>query len=138
VRNAHIGKHLPDKSASLVSRMLRRLRSHGVGVVKKVGRTYKYYVTAAGRSVMTTGIKLKTLVSSPSWRAPWPRDRSWEVGDHSPPRSPRPKSRAIDFWNTTPCDARVSSACCPLARTSPKRSPRSRACAMAQQDTYGL
>jgi hypothetical protein len=43
--------------------MLRRLRSHGL--LKKVGRTYKYYVTAAGRSVMTTGLKLKTLVLIP-------------------------------------------------------------------------
>jgi hypothetical protein len=63
LRNAHIREHLPDKSASQVSRMLRRLRSHGL--IKKIGRTYKYYVTAAGRSVMTTGLKLKTLVLIP-------------------------------------------------------------------------
>jgi hypothetical protein len=63
LRNAHIREHLPDKSASQVSRMLRRLRGHGL--VKKVGRTYKYYVTAAGRSVMTTGLKLKTMVLIP-------------------------------------------------------------------------
>ncbi len=29
------------------------------------GRTNKYYVTPAGRSVMTTGLKLKTLVLIP-------------------------------------------------------------------------
>jgi hypothetical protein len=63
LRNAHIREHLPDKSTSQVSRMLRRLRCHGL--VKKMGRTYKYYVTAAGRSVMTTGLKLKTLVLIP-------------------------------------------------------------------------
>jgi hypothetical protein len=43
--------------------MLRRLRCHGL--VKKIGRTYKYYVTSAGRSVMTTGLKLKTLILIP-------------------------------------------------------------------------
>jgi hypothetical protein len=31
----------------------------------EIGRTYKYCVTAAGRSVMITGLKLKTLVLIP-------------------------------------------------------------------------
>ena len=43
--------------------MIRRLRRHGLN--KKVGRTYKYYVTSAGRSVMTAGLTLKTLVAIP-------------------------------------------------------------------------
>jgi hypothetical protein len=60
LRNVHIRQHLRDESASQVSRVLRRLRCHGL--IKKVGHTYKYYVTAAGRSVMTTGLKLKTFV----------------------------------------------------------------------------
>jgi hypothetical protein len=55
--------HLPDKSTGQVSRMIQRLRCHGL--VKKIGRTYKYYVTPAGRSVMTAGLKLKTLVLIP-------------------------------------------------------------------------
>ena len=63
VRNAHLRGHLPDTSPSQISRMLRRLRCHGL--VKKIGRTYKYYVTSLGRSVMTTGLKLKTLVLIP-------------------------------------------------------------------------
>lgn len=63
LRNMHIRQHLPHKSASQVSRVLRRLRCHGL--IKKVGHSYKYYVTAAGRSVMTTGLKLKTFVLIP-------------------------------------------------------------------------
>ena len=39
--NANMQAILPDKSAGQVSRMLKRLRSHGL--IKKVGSTYKYY-----------------------------------------------------------------------------------------------
>jgi hypothetical protein len=62
-RNAHIRGHLPGRSPGQISRMLKRLRCHGL--VKKVGRTYKYYVTPAGRSVMTAGLKLKTTALIP-------------------------------------------------------------------------
>jgi hypothetical protein len=63
VRNAHLREHLPDKSTGQISRMLRRLRCHGL--LKKIGGTYKYYVTSTGRSVMTAGLKLKTLLLIP-------------------------------------------------------------------------
>jgi len=62
-RNSHIRGHLPGRSTGQVSRMLKRLRCHGL--VKKIGRTYKYYVTPAGRSVMTAGLKLKTIALIP-------------------------------------------------------------------------
>jgi hypothetical protein len=62
-RNAHIRGHLPGRSTGQISRMLKRLRCHGL--VKKIGRTYKYYVTPAGRSVMTGGLKLKTIAFIP-------------------------------------------------------------------------
>jgi hypothetical protein len=62
-RNAHIRGHLPGRSTGQISRMLKRLRCHGL--VKKIGRTYKYYVTPAGRSVMTAGLKLKTIAFIP-------------------------------------------------------------------------
>jgi hypothetical protein len=42
--------------------MIQWLRCHGL--VKKIGRTYKYYVTSAGRSVMTAGLKRKTAAHS--------------------------------------------------------------------------
>ena len=39
-RNAHLRQHMPDRSPGQVSRMLKRLRTHGL--IKKIGRTYKY------------------------------------------------------------------------------------------------
>lgn len=62
-RNAHLREHMPDRSPGQVSRLLKRLRSHGL--IKKIGRTYKYYVTASGRTVLTTGLKLKNIVLIP-------------------------------------------------------------------------
>jgi len=46
-----------------VSRLLKRLRTHGL--VKKVGHTYKYYVTAFGKEVVATALKLRELVIIP-------------------------------------------------------------------------
>ena len=45
------------------SRLLKRLRTHGL--VKKVGHTYKYYVTAFGKEVVATALKLRKLVVIP-------------------------------------------------------------------------
>lgn len=62
-RNAHVRKHMPDRSPGQVSRMLKRLRTHGL--IKKIGRTYKYYLTSSGRTLITTGLKLKNIVLIP-------------------------------------------------------------------------
>jgi hypothetical protein len=53
----------PDKSGGQVSRMLKRLRVHGL--VKKVGTTYRYYLTKLGRQVILAGLKLKELYLIP-------------------------------------------------------------------------
>lgn len=63
LRNSDIRKHLPQKTASQVSHILKRLRTHGL--IKKIGRTYKYYLTAFGRHVVLSGLKLKNLVLIP-------------------------------------------------------------------------
>ena len=47
-----------------MSRLLKRLRVHGL--IKKVGHTYKYYLTRFGKAVMTTGLKLRELVIIPN------------------------------------------------------------------------
>src|SRR5271166_6049262 len=62
-RNADIRKHLPDKSPGQVSRLLKRLWMHDL--IKKVGATYKYYITELGRTAITMGLKLKELVVIP-------------------------------------------------------------------------
>jgi hypothetical protein len=59
MRNADLRKLLPEKSAGQVSRILKRLRLHGF--IKKVGRTYKYYVSDLGRKLLLMGLKLKEL-----------------------------------------------------------------------------
>jgi hypothetical protein len=63
VRNADLRKHMPAKSVGQVSRVLKRLWMHGL--IKKVGGTYKYYITQLGRTVISMGLKLKNLVVFP-------------------------------------------------------------------------
>jgi hypothetical protein len=43
--------------------MLKRLWTHDL--IKKVGRTYKYYIPSLGRTAIITGLKLKRLVLIP-------------------------------------------------------------------------
>ena len=62
-RNRDVRKHLPDKSPGQVSRMLKGLWTHDL--IKKVGRTSKYYIPSLGRTAITMGLKLKELVMIP-------------------------------------------------------------------------
>jgi DNA-binding MarR family transcriptional regulator len=52
-----IKKHLTGKTTSQISRMLKRLLTHGL--IKKIGRTYKYYLTKWGRKIITTALKTR-------------------------------------------------------------------------------
>jgi hypothetical protein len=63
LQNKTLRRHLPELSSSQISRLLKRLRTHGL--VKKVGHTYKYYVTAFGKEVVATALKLRELVIIP-------------------------------------------------------------------------
>lgn len=57
LRHADLRDPLPDRSSSQISRLIKRLRVHGI--IKRVGRTYKYYVTELGRRVVVAGLRLK-------------------------------------------------------------------------------
>lgn len=57
LRNADLQQQLPGLSSGRISRLLKRLRVHGL--IKRIGRTYKYYLTALGKRVIITGLKLK-------------------------------------------------------------------------------
>ncbi len=46
---------------------MKRLRVHGL--IKKIGRTYKYYLTALGKQVIALGLKLKQLYIIPTLSA---------------------------------------------------------------------
>jgi hypothetical protein len=54
---------LPGKTSGHISRLLKRLRVHGL--IKKIGKTYKYYLTSRGKQAITLGLKLKDLYIIP-------------------------------------------------------------------------
>jgi hypothetical protein len=62
-QNKNLRKKLAGKSSSQVSRLIKRLRTHGL--LKKIGRTYKYYLTKLGRKVIASGLKLKEFFIIP-------------------------------------------------------------------------
>lgn len=63
LQNKTLRRHLPEKNSGQVSRLLKRLRVHGL--IKKVSRTYKYYLTQFGKDLIATGLKLRELVVIP-------------------------------------------------------------------------
>lgn len=65
IRNRQLRARL-GKTSGQVSRILKRLRKHGL--IKKVRETYKYYLTSLGRQVVTTSLKLKELFVIPNLR----------------------------------------------------------------------
>lgn len=68
LRNADLQRHLPGRSPSQVSRLLKRLRVHGL--LKRVGRTYKYYLTRLGVRVSLAGLALKRMFLLPALAEP--------------------------------------------------------------------
>jgi hypothetical protein len=63
-RNASLRRVLPGYTGAQLSRLLKRLHVHGL--IKKVGHTYKYYLTQSGQQVVLTALKLRELVVIPS------------------------------------------------------------------------
>jgi hypothetical protein len=63
LQNKTLRRFLTDKSSGRVSRLLKRLRVHGL--LKKVGHSYKYYLTQFGKDVIAAGTKLRELVIIP-------------------------------------------------------------------------
>jgi hypothetical protein len=63
-KNASLRALLPSFNGAQLSRVLKRLRLHGL--IKKVGHTYKYYLTTLGKRAALTALKLRELVVIPS------------------------------------------------------------------------
>jgi hypothetical protein len=63
-QNKDLQRRLREKTSGQISRLLKRLRVHGL--VKKVGHTYKYYLTALGKQALALGLKLKELYIIPA------------------------------------------------------------------------
>ena len=62
-QNKNLRQKLSDKSCFQISRMLKRLRTHGM--IKKIGHTYKYYLTKLGRKIIISALKMKELFLVP-------------------------------------------------------------------------
>ncbi|MFA5383252.1 MAG: hypothetical protein WC364_01040 [Eubacteriales bacterium] len=63
-QNKMVRKFIPELSPASVSRILKRLLLHGL--IKKVAKTHKYYLTKLGKAVITTGLKTRALFIIPS------------------------------------------------------------------------
>lgn len=68
-QNKHLRKKLSAKTSAQISRALKRLHVHGL--IKKIGHTYKYYLTKFGHQVITLGLKLKQFFVIPELACPW-------------------------------------------------------------------
>ena len=64
VSNKLLRQHLPDKNAGQITRLLKRLRVHGL--LKRVGKRYRYYLTDFGRHVAALALKLREMVIIPA------------------------------------------------------------------------
>lgn len=62
-RNKDVRKLIPAFSSGKVSRLLKRLRCHGL--IKKVAGTHKYYVTKLAKETVLLGEKIKEYVMIP-------------------------------------------------------------------------
>lgn len=63
-RNKDLRNYFSDKTTAQISRILKRLKLHGL--IKKAGNTYKYYLTILGKQVALTAMKIKEFVLIPA------------------------------------------------------------------------
>jgi hypothetical protein len=62
-QNSNLRRLLSALTGPQLSRILKRLHLHGL--IRKVGKTYKYYLTRFGQQVVLTALKLRELVVIP-------------------------------------------------------------------------
>jgi len=62
--NGDLRAHLTDKNSGQITRLLKRLRIHGL--IKRAGKRYRYYLTDFGCRVATLALKLREMVVIPS------------------------------------------------------------------------
>ena len=68
--NKDLRQLLTDKNSGQITRLLKRLRVHGL--IKKIGRSYKYYLTEFGRQVLVMALKLREMVVIPELARAYP------------------------------------------------------------------
>lgn len=57
--NKDIRNQLISKTSNQVSRIIKRLRLHGL--IKKIRKSYKYHLTSLGRKIISAGLKFKNM-----------------------------------------------------------------------------
>ena len=62
--NQELRHYFPNKNSGQITRLLARLRVHGI--IKKVGKRYKYYLTEFGRQSGAMALKLRQLTVIPT------------------------------------------------------------------------
>jgi hypothetical protein len=62
---------IADKNPGQMTRLLRRLRAHGL--IKKVSQRYKYYLTEFGRQAATMALKLREMTVIPQLASDCPQ-----------------------------------------------------------------
>jgi hypothetical protein len=64
LQNKDVRRHMSGISSSAMSRIFKRLRLHGL--IEKVQGSYRYFLTALGKSVITAGLYVKNLIIVPA------------------------------------------------------------------------
>jgi len=67
-QNRSLRTILVGKTGYQISRIFKRLRIHGL--IKRVQKTYRYYLTRLGQKVITTALKLRTMFIIPTLAEP--------------------------------------------------------------------
>ena len=62
--NKALRQRMPEKNTGQITRLLRRLREHGL--IKRVRKHYRYYLTSFGRQAVMMALKLREMVIIPS------------------------------------------------------------------------
>ncbi|MGH2644155.1 MAG: hypothetical protein ACRDE2_09415 [Chitinophagaceae bacterium] len=62
-RTKNLAKQLIEYSSAQLSRLIKRLRVHGL--IKKIGNSYKYYLTALGKEIIACSQKVINIVMIP-------------------------------------------------------------------------
>ncbi len=61
--NKDLRQHLPGKNSGQITRLLKRLRVHGL--IKRAGKCYRYYLSDFGRRAATLALKLREMIIIP-------------------------------------------------------------------------
>ena len=59
LQNKSLRKHISETNTAAMTRILKRLHLHGI--IRKVGRTYKYYLSQLGKAVITAALSIRNM-----------------------------------------------------------------------------